>query len=233
MKHINGLDVHFLANIVPMASDAEQAVLQEDIRQQGQRHNIILYRGKIVDGRCRALACEVLGIKVKSENLPNNMDLNAVADVVKSENSRRNLTNTQKAIVAYRVWEADQSIEQVAIYTAWAITKEQFRVAKYIAEHSPDDLDLLFQGFKVPYADDKPPSSSLQTVAKGIKTALDKRIKGLKAAQPWNPESALIREQSKKTFRQIQVECGDVDDISYLKSCMDKHLIQLLNTINP
>jgi len=47
------MDFHEAANIFPMMSDAELDDLTESIRANGQRHPILLYEGKILDGRNR------------------------------------------------------------------------------------------------------------------------------------------------------------------------------------
>ena len=82
--NIDGLDVHPMAHIVPLADPAEQMALQNDIARNGQRVPIVLYRGKIVDGRCRALACQALKLSTIRVVLPNNMPLSEVIQQVKS-----------------------------------------------------------------------------------------------------------------------------------------------------
>ena len=50
---MDDLEFHPAANSFPLMSDAELDSLGEDMLEQGQREPIILYRGKILDGRNR------------------------------------------------------------------------------------------------------------------------------------------------------------------------------------
>jgi len=42
---------HELADVFPLLSEAELDSLTEDIRQHGLREPIVLYQGKVLDGR--------------------------------------------------------------------------------------------------------------------------------------------------------------------------------------
>jgi hypothetical protein len=64
-------EVHPAADLFPMMSDAELDVLGEDMLQNAQRKEIVLYKGKILDGRNRYRACLLKGINPKfREELP-------------------------------------------------------------------------------------------------------------------------------------------------------------------
>jgi N6-adenosine-specific RNA methylase IME4 len=55
--------------------DADRlAALAESIRQNGQREPIMLYQGRIVDGRNRYQACQMLGVEPVLEHLPDDID---------------------------------------------------------------------------------------------------------------------------------------------------------------
>jgi len=45
------LHFHELAGVFPLLPEAELASLTEDIRQHGLREPIVLYQGKVLDGR--------------------------------------------------------------------------------------------------------------------------------------------------------------------------------------
>jgi ParB-like chromosome segregation protein Spo0J len=47
----------------PMMSQAELQALAEDLRQQGQLHPVVMYRGQVLDGRNRLVACEIAGVE--------------------------------------------------------------------------------------------------------------------------------------------------------------------------
>lgn len=93
-----GFEVHPAANLFPMMTDQEAEDLKADIEKHGQILPIILYDGKILDGRNRAIACFELGIKPKTETWSGT---GSPTDWVMSVNyHRRNLTYDQRVAVA-------------------------------------------------------------------------------------------------------------------------------------
>lgn len=56
-----GLEVHELALVIPKMSEAEYQLLKTDITENGLRDQIILYEGRILDGRHRAQVLDELG----------------------------------------------------------------------------------------------------------------------------------------------------------------------------
>lgn len=147
---IGTYEVHPLANMVPMATLEEQAALEDDIRANGQLHPIKLYRGRIVDGRCRTLACLELGVQPATVNLSNNMTLDEVATYVKSENTRRNLNIAQKAIIAAKAAAANPNINYKDACVTWGIKANDFYAGKYILAHNAGYAAALFKGNTVP-----------------------------------------------------------------------------------
>ena len=70
---------------------------------------------------------------------------------VKSENTRRNLTQTQKIITARKQsFDSDckKSIEELA--KSWGIGREVLKNARYIYKNMPMIIDPLFNGKSVP-----------------------------------------------------------------------------------
>lgn len=138
-------EIHELASIVPLASEKEQLSLTEDIKMNGQREPVKIWEGKIVDGRCRQLACISLGKKVKVEKLSDKLTYDEVRKLVKSLNTRRNLTSTQKIISAYYDYKKGYgTLDEVS--RAWAIARGTLVNANYIAKHRPEYLEPLFNG---------------------------------------------------------------------------------------
>ena len=54
---------HELAARFPLMSEADFAALVADIRANGLRNPILMYQGRILDGRHRQRACQILGIE--------------------------------------------------------------------------------------------------------------------------------------------------------------------------
>ena len=54
---------HSICLLFPQMTDEELRDLAEDIRIKGLLHDIVLYQGKILDGRNRFLACKIAGVK--------------------------------------------------------------------------------------------------------------------------------------------------------------------------
>jgi len=90
-----------LADLVPTMTGGEQLYdLVEDIKKHGLRHPIILYKGKILDGRHRYEACLTAGVKPRTVDGDKYFgiedDAAAVAYVISANIHRRHLTAEQK-----------------------------------------------------------------------------------------------------------------------------------------
>lgn len=93
-------EVHPIASLFPMMTEEEFAGLKADIAEHGQRDDITIYDGKVLDGRNRQRACEELGIKPKTRQFTGNCPVRFVY----SENfHRRHLSSGQKAGVAVKM----------------------------------------------------------------------------------------------------------------------------------
>ena len=155
-----------------MASDAEQLALTEDIRDNGQRESAVLWRGKIVDGRCRQLACHTLGIDLVTRELDSKLDREQVATIVKSLNTRRNLTDTQKAMSAYKQ-QVEYGTENKVIAKKWGIPLGTYNNARYVAVNMPELVEPLFNGKSVEIMDPdkgyKVTTNKINTLARIVK----------------------------------------------------------------
>ena len=91
------LEYHPLANLFPLLEGNQFKKLKHDILHNGKLEPIVLFEGKILDGRNRYRACVDLGLEPKTEELES---LNA-ADFVNSKNIlRRHLTTSQRSAIA-------------------------------------------------------------------------------------------------------------------------------------
>ena len=138
-------EIDELAGIVALAGEKEQLALVEDIKANGQQEPAVLWQNKLVDGRCRQLACYTLGIELKVRHLDSNLSRGDVAKIVKSLNTRRNLTMTQKIVSAYKQQLRTKEVNE-SVATQWAISVPSLKNMKYIARHMPSAVDVLFNG---------------------------------------------------------------------------------------
>lgn len=135
-----------LAGIVPMALPAEQAALTNDLMNSGQKDPIVLWKGEVVDGRCRQKALVTIGKEILYRELDSSLTEEEVKVFVKSVNIRRNLTTAQKIISACRESMVPGSASIVAIAKSWGIGDKTLKNARYIARERPEFIDPLFNG---------------------------------------------------------------------------------------
>ena len=85
---------HSIANQFPMMKPLEFEALKADIQQNGQQKSIILYEGKILDGRNRYTACKELGIEPEFEDF-NGTRSEAAQLGISANLTRRHLSKSQ------------------------------------------------------------------------------------------------------------------------------------------
>jgi N6-adenosine-specific RNA methylase IME4/ParB-like chromosome segregation protein Spo0J len=93
------LKPHPATDVLPRMTESEYADLKRDIKANGQQQPILVWEGKILDGRERYRACKALGIQPKTRVLAN-MAGSAEQMVVSLNVHRRHLAESQKAMVA-------------------------------------------------------------------------------------------------------------------------------------
>lgn len=106
-------EIHPLAELIPAMSDEEFTELRDDIRENGLREPVTLYKGKLLDGRHRARACEELGLEPATREYEGD----APADYVISLNlRRRHLTVGQRAMAALALldYETEEASKRMA-----------------------------------------------------------------------------------------------------------------------
>jgi hypothetical protein len=94
---------HPFADVFPLLEGDDFAKLLEDIREHGQREPVILYDGKILDGRNRYRACLELGIPPRFDHSKASTDDEALRESVSRNLHRRHLTPTQRALAGARL----------------------------------------------------------------------------------------------------------------------------------
>src|SRR5262245_58441677 len=93
-------EVHPLAETYPPMSGPEMEALTADIAARGLQRPIVLYEGRILDGRNRYLACKEAGVEPSFVEYEGDNPLGQVISL----NLNRDLTAGQRAFVAARQW---------------------------------------------------------------------------------------------------------------------------------
>jgi N6-adenosine-specific RNA methylase IME4 len=94
------MEYHEIANIFPMMTDAEFEQLKDDIVLNGQLDPVVLYEGKILDGRNRWKVCTELGLVINYDQYQGD---NPLSFVISKNLHRRHLNETQRAVIGARI----------------------------------------------------------------------------------------------------------------------------------
>jgi hypothetical protein len=94
-------EIHPAATLFPLMTEDEFEGLKQDIAKNGQREDIVVWCGKLIDGRNRLRACEEL------QRTPSIAELDEDQDpwkyVISHNLHRRHLTTSQRAMVASKL----------------------------------------------------------------------------------------------------------------------------------
>lgn len=102
------LEYHELSSLFPLITGDDFALMTKDIEANGQREPIVLFGGKILDGRNRYRACRELEIEPLTEEYTGDDPLGLVLSL---NMHRRQLTVAQRAIVAAEMIRRKREIE--------------------------------------------------------------------------------------------------------------------------
>jgi len=94
------MEYHEIANIFPMMTNAEYEQLKADIVLNGQLDPVVLYEGKILDGRNRWKVCMDLGLVINYDQYQGD---NPLSYVISKNLHRRHLNETQRAVIGARI----------------------------------------------------------------------------------------------------------------------------------
>lgn len=100
---------HECSTIFPVLAKAELKALAKDIKANGLQQPIVMYQGKILDGRNRYIACKSIGVRPKFETYHGNEPL---AYVISLNLHRRHLTESQRALVASNIANMPKGVNQ-------------------------------------------------------------------------------------------------------------------------
>ena len=138
---MTNLEHHEIAQIFPMMGEEEFSALVADIRRNGLRTPVVLYEGKILDGRNRYRACLEAGTESETTEYEGN---NPVGYIVSVNLHRRHLSSSQLAACAVEAEALMERLEAEARERQGARTdiKELFPESK--AGQARDTAAALF-----------------------------------------------------------------------------------------
>lgn len=136
----NELKIHPIANLFPEMSEFEFEELKQDVAQNGLLMPILTHGGQVVDGRHRLRVCTALGIIPKFAELEAANDKSVEQSVISINLHRRNLNESQKAIIAARLTNSSVGSNQ---HTAGAVSQRK------VAEELGISVDSVQRGKKV------------------------------------------------------------------------------------
>lgn len=143
-----------------MMSASEFARLKSDIETNGQREDIVVWRGLLIDGRNRLRACEELSIEPQIAELMEETD--PVQYALSHNLHRRHLTTAQRAIVAAKLatmkhGDNQHSSEDVQFCTSsdeaavlLNVSRRSLMAAKHVLNNGSDALSKAVESGDVP-----------------------------------------------------------------------------------
>ena len=105
-------EYHPFADVFPLLYSHDLDNLIQDIEHNGQRDPIILYDGKILDGRNRHRACTHLGIDPIFTESAAKDDEEALSESVSRNLSRRHMTPSQRSVAGARLLPMFEEIKK-------------------------------------------------------------------------------------------------------------------------
>ena len=96
------LEAHEYASIFPELSSDRLAELTQDIREHGLLEKVMLFEGKVLDGRGRYRGCRVAGVEPEYDIFIGT-STKAIEYVASRNQHRRHLTDSQRAIAAAKI----------------------------------------------------------------------------------------------------------------------------------
>lgn len=91
---------HEYADLFPLMTGAEFVELKKDIKEKGLVEPVVLYEGKILDGRNRFKACQEVGVEIRFVEYHGDDPLGFVVSI---NLIRRHLNESQRGMVAARI----------------------------------------------------------------------------------------------------------------------------------
>jgi hypothetical protein len=153
---ITHYEFHELCLLFPRCTDEELQLLVSELRENGLQTPITLYEGKILDGRNRYLACQMLNIE------PDYVEFDGkdpLPFVVSRNLCRRHLSESQRAMVAAAIIELQRKENGRSEITISEAAQQLnvsermvYHAAKIINDGTEQDVEAIMSGEKKVWA---------------------------------------------------------------------------------
>ncbi len=135
-------EFHGYCALFPEADEKTLADMAADIKENGLNEPIILYEGKILDGRNRYLACQQAEIEPTFKEYLGEEPLQYV---ISRNLHRRHLNESQRAMLAQKIWKmakSDDSIKvtQADVQKQFKVSASTVRKAARVSDVAIDDI---------------------------------------------------------------------------------------------
>jgi len=150
------MEYHEYANLFPMMNKDEIAILCDDMRASGYDTAcpIVLYSGKILDGRNRQLAADTVGVTANYITFEGT-DQEALEFVIRHNLHRRHLNESQRAVIASKLANMPKHIHktdmQICISQPEAaammnVSPRTVATVKAVERDAPEYIPLIESG---------------------------------------------------------------------------------------
>ena len=228
-------DIHPAAELYPMMGQSELAEMAEDIRQNGLLTPVELLDDQVVDGRNRLAACEIAGVEPSYVDIELT-DMDVVDYVISKNEKRRQLTTSQRAMVAVSIANlrhggdrlADRPLGQKTIQNAAdevGVSRRTVVRGKRVADKAPKEVSKAVKSGVVTVNDAEAVSSlpeeeqkmALDSVKSGeSKTMAQAVAKSSKPEKPKEKKPATLSELKRHAKSQMGVVIRLFDDMNRL-----------------
>jgi N6-adenosine-specific RNA methylase IME4 len=144
---------HPFAALFPLIEGAEFDDLVADIKANGQREDIVLLDGDVLDGRNRFRACLAAGVAPRIVPFRREFDGDPLAFVISKNLKRRHLDESQRAMVAAAIANLDHGqradraanlpvlpVRQAEAAKMLSISERALRAARSVRDHGEPEL---------------------------------------------------------------------------------------------
>jgi len=136
--------VHPVADLFPMLATDEMKELAEDIAARGLLQPIVLdSEGRVLDGRNRLAACELAGVEPTFTTYEGNEGNDPVGFALAVNGQRRQMTKSQKALVAADLLLSNRDHPVTKIAAALGVSHALVSQAVSIATYARDLRDQI------------------------------------------------------------------------------------------